>query len=117
MGAIVESLECVPADWLIPRNAAAGSTQRRKIAVGRGKAADRIDNDSYCDAGLRPLRQRPQKPITNLAGVKNERFYVNAVARCADGGEFRFVKNLAVRENFDRQGVMKRGVRDCAKET
>ena len=74
MGAVVEPLERVQANGLIPRHDASGGSQRREIAVGRRKAADRVDDDSHRGAGSCPFVERGQEAIADFSGVKDERY-------------------------------------------
>src|SRR5438552_3788802 len=57
VGAIVEALERVPGDRLIPVDLAAGRAQRGKIPVRRRQAADAVDDQAHRNARPRALDQ------------------------------------------------------------
>ena len=117
MSAVIEPLERVPANGLIPRHDASGGAQRREIAIGRRKASDRVDEDSHRGAGSCPFGQRGQEAIADFSGVKDERYDMDAFACCADGGELCFVEGFAVGENFDCLGVLDGGAGNSGEET
>src|SRR5437879_13792650 len=89
MGAVVEALERVPGDRLVPVDLAAGRAQLGKIPVGRRQAADAIDDESHRDACARALDEGTENLIGDAAAEEKVGLEVHAALCAAERAELR----------------------------
>ena len=108
MGAIVDSVERVPANRLVRLNAA---PRRAKTGDGpspQAEAADRIDDDRDVDAVARAFAERVDEPLRHPSGVKDVALHVDRARRGTDRLEHRFVEHRTVGEDRHLVAVVQR---------
>lgn len=98
---VVEPLEGMPPNRLIPLHFAAGFAQRTEIAVRRFYGADRVHDHSDLDARARSLDEYVEKLVGNSAAVEDVSLQMDASMRAPDRTQFLSIKIPTVRQNFD----------------
>src|SRR4030095_13037868 len=101
MGTMIQTRQRMPAEAVVPGDAAARSGQVCEITVPGGEAANGVQNQVDLDPGARPLGECVDEPLRDFSFLENVGFERDAAARRPDGAQFRFVKNLTVREGLD----------------
>src|SRR2546421_483207 len=81
--AVVEALQRVPGDRLIPVDAATGGAQRFEIILGGVQAADTVDNDAHGDAGARALGEHLQDLVAGASAQEEIDLEMDAAPRGA----------------------------------
>ena len=101
MRAVVEALERVPGDRLVPVDMAARGAELGKVALRREEAADAIHDDAHCDAGTRTLGEHAQRLVCGAAAQEQIHLEVNAAPCAAHCFQLRGVDRRAVVQHIE----------------
>jgi len=84
--AVIEPLQRVPGDRLIPVDLAPGAAQAVEVAPGSEQAAVAVDDESHPHAGARAFLESFEHFVCHAAAKEQIGLEMNAVLCGADGG-------------------------------
>src|SRR5262249_33432317 len=113
--AVVDALEGVPAERLIPHDLSACGTEVIEEPVGGEEGAEGVEDEFHFDAGAGSFCAGVDESGRDFALPEDIRFEVDAALRAANCFEFGSIEILALREHFHPAASMDLGIAERTK--